>query len=196
MDRLISTNQDLRLFQQFPSCMTKPICNCFEEITSFNFPDGDSEFYISQSIDQIEYFIHLINIHQNKERIIEVRYTVKTTAYIFRRMVYFMNTTRRKFASTYESRKLCYVDFTTKCVPVLQYLKHIFLYYIYLDGMLEIMTFPDSKLNVSSLKELLLIHLELLFIFEQYLNLLTFGYTFSKQSLAGTNNHYQLFYVK
>lgn len=196
MDHISNSHHETSLSQRLPVCMSKSNCYCFEELCKFEFPDVTSDCYIYQSINQIEYFIHIVTTHQNKERVIEIPITITTSALIARRMVYFINLTRRKFASKASNDRNCYIDFTEKSVSLSQYLRLSFLQYIQTDAMLDIMFFPDSEISIISLRHILQTHLELLFIFEQYLNLKRYGYTFSTRTSFGSINHFQLFYVK
>lgn len=196
MDFIGDTQQEISPSQRLPICMSKSTCDCFEELWKFEFPDETSDCYVFQTINQIEYFIHLVIIHQNKERVIEIPISITTPALIVRRMVYFINLTRRKFAAKTFTDQICYIDFTTKCVPLPQYLRLILLQYVQTDATLEIMFYPDSELNIVCLKRILQAHLDLLFIFEQYLNLKRYGYTYSTKTIFGTVNHFQLFYAE
>ncbi len=182
--------------QQFPICMTKSVCSCFEELRNCDLSEDDSDPYIIQSIDQIEQFIHLVNIHYNKECVIEMPYSTKTTALVVRRMVHFMNQTRKKFSIQAHSERICYIDFIDKCVPVNQYLRFIFLHYIYLDSLFDVMMNPDSEMSLAYLRQLLQLHLDLLFIFQQYINLKRYGFSYSTKTMMGTVNRFSLFYYE
>lgn len=179
--------------QQLPNCMIHPYCHCFDVMNSFKFNNGGLESYIIESIDQLEYFIHVIEIHQNKENVIEIPYMCKITAQIFRRMLYFLNFTRRKFQTFAKGDQHLYIDFPHKSIQVLQYLHYLVLYYNYLDSTIEILLHPNSELNISSLKEVLFIHLELLFVFQQFINFKRFGFSFCTRTKYGKENRYQIF---
>jgi hypothetical protein len=56
------------------------------------------------------------------------------------------------------------------------------------------MLLPSSKIYIDTLKVLLEIHMELLFVFEQYQRMKKFGYTFASETSFGTKNMIQLFY--
>lgn len=186
-------NRGSNFCQQFPKCITRPICTCFEEIRPSNVSKSDTDSYISEVTDRIEYFLHLIEIHQNKESIIEVPYVCKVSAKIFRGMVYFMNHTRRKFCLESRLDENVYVDFPRKPIKISEYLHHLLMYYIYLDSTINTLLYPESELTINSLDEVLKIHLELLFIFRQYCNFKKYGYTFSMIAPSGSINNYQLY---
>lgn len=188
-------NSETSLVQQLPNCITRPVCNCFESFKQLNIAKCDKDTYISKSIEQVEYFIHVTKVHHNKETIIELPYTCKVPARIIRRMVYFMNYTRRKFHLEVQSDNTVYIDFPSKSIQITQYLHHLFMYHIYLDSVITILLSPESELNIKSLGEILKIHLELLFIFQQYCNLKKYGFTFATITRNGTTNQYQLFII-
>lgn len=195
MDLLNFTQREVSLNEKLPYCMGKSSCDCFEEASRYDIFYGTLESYILQSINQTEYFIHQTEIHKNKECLTEIPNSSKISAFVFRRMVHFINVTIRKFNSIITSEEKCYIDFPIKSVLVVQYLKCLSLYCSCLDSTIEIILNPNSEVNVNFLKQILQLHLDLLFIFQQFLNLKTYGYTFSMKTNAGSNNNFQLFYL-
>jgi len=87
-----------------------------------------------------------------------------------------------------------YIDFPNKSIAIPEYLQTVLLYCNYLENIIEILLNPESKINVTSLKSLLESHLELLFIFEQYLRYKKYGYTYISETNFGNINYFQLFY--
>lgn len=184
------------LNKQLPNCMSKPYCNCFNDLLQLKIPNEDPNLYVFQSINQIEYFIHLAEIHRNKECVIEVFYSSKISALELRRVVHFMSETRRKFHLLVQSEKKdCFIDFPNKSIPVKRYLGFVSLYCSCLDSMIEMSMYPTSEVNVLYLNQILHMHLNLLFIFEQYLNVKKYGFSFSTRTISGTNNCFQLFFL-
>jgi hypothetical protein len=184
------------LNKQLPSCMTRPECQCFEVLLKFINIESNVDLYISQSMEQLEYYMYLVQIHQNKETVVEIPYTAKVDAKILKKMIFFMNITRKSFLDILGNDKFCYIDFPNKSVQVLQYLNYVNSYCNYVDTIIETMLLPTSKIHVNTLKMILEIHIELLFIFEQYQRLKRFGYSFSSETKYGAKNMIQLFYCE
>ena len=174
--------------------MTKPDCNCFEIHYKNISKEFDCYTYIHQTMNQIEFYIHLCKLHLNKDSIVEMPYVSKTSAKIFRKMIHSMNVTRRNFYRNAFTEKNCYIDFPNKSIAIPEYLQTVLLYCNYLENIIEILLNPESKINVTSLKSLLESHLELLFIFEQYLRYKKYGYTYISETNFGNINYFQLFY--
>lgn len=196
MDFFNFAHQDSTLNKKLPYCINKSYCDCFEEATRFGLSNGTFELHILQSINQTEYFIHLTETHKNKECLLEVPNPTKISAFVFRRIIHFIDVTRRKFQILSSSDKNCHIDFPIKSVAIEKYLTCISLYCSCLDVTIETILNPNSEVNINFLKQVLQLHLDLLFIFQQYLNLKNHGYTFSMRTNAGTNNNFQLFYLQ
>ena len=195
MDHSVLFSKNLWLHKQMPSCMTKPECQCFEVLLKYINADPNLDIYISQSIDQLEGYIYLVRIHQNKEAVIEIPYATKVSARVLKKMISFINITRKMFIGAAGNDAFCHIDFPIKSVTVLQYLGYINSYCNYVDAIIDTMLLPTSKIYVDTLRFILEIHIELLFIFEQYQRMKKFGYTFASETSFGTKNMIQLFYT-
>lgn len=193
MDNLTAFSRNIWLHKQLPPCMIKPECQCFEVLLTFISVDSDVDVYISQSINQIENYIYLVRVHQNKEATVSVPYNCKVSARILKKMISLINLTRKIFNGVAGNDKQCYIDFTLKSVLVSQYLNHINSYCNYIDNVIDIMLLPSSKIFIDTLRIILEIHMELLFIFEQYQRIIKFGYSYASETNFGTKNMIQLF---
>lgn len=189
-------SKNVWLHKQLPTCMTRPECQCFEVLLKFINVDLNVDLYISQSIDQLEHYFYLVQIHQNKEAVVEVLHTTKVSAKILKKMISFINITRKNFLGVVKNDAYCYIDFPNKSVSILQYLNYINTYCIYVDSIIDTMLMPTSKIHINTLKLIIEIHMELLFIFQQYQRITKFGYTFASETNFGTKNMIQLFYCE
>ena len=194
MDHTVLFSKNLWLHKQIPLCMTKPECQCFEVLLKYINADLNPDDYILQSIEQIEKFIYLVRIHQNKEAVIEIPYAIKVEARILKKMISYIHISRKMFVKTSGNDTFCYIDFPIRSVQILQYLNYIDTYCNYVDTIITSMLLPSSKIYIDTLKVLLEIHMELLFVFEQYQRMKKFGYTFASETSFGTKNMIQLFY--
>jgi len=196
MNLLNTASSANSLVKQFPPCMTSPDCSCFKEISKQDIPrTSDIDSYVWQSINQVESFIRITWTHTNKDSIIEHPFfTTKVTVRLFKKIVSHIQQTRRFFLRYILEKKSCFIDFHNKSVTVSQYLQFVTAYCNYINVILDVMLHPTSKLNVSSFKSILEVHLEILFIFEQYQRMEKFGHSYSSETPAGTFNYFQLFY--
>lgn len=186
-------SRNIWLHKQLPSCMTRSECQCFDVLLTFITVDSDVDVYISQTINQIENYMHLVRIHQNKEASVSIPYSIKVGARILKKMSSLINLTRKIFHGIAGNDKQCYIDFPLKSVLVSQYLNYVNSYCNYIENIIDIMLLPSSKIYIDTIRIVLEIHLELLFIFEQYQRINKFGYTYASETNFGTKNMIQLF---
>lgn len=178
----------------FPKCITRSDCDCFEELNK-NLPTATgNETYILQCIELLEQSMYLIKIHQNKETIVEIIYTVKVSMNTIRSSIQFLLTTKKKLEKVLPKDKRCFIDFPSKPVSVFQYLQYVDIFCNYHFFIIDMMYYNNSKLSIEYLRNILEVHLELIFIFQQFQKLHKFGYTYSSETTFGSKNCIQLYW--
>jgi hypothetical protein len=138
--------------------------------------------------------MYLVKIHQNKETIVEIIYTVKVSIDSIRSTIQFLLTTKKKLEKVLPKNQTCYIDFPNKPISVLQYIEYIDLFCNYHFFIINMMYYNNSKLSIEYLKNILEVHLELIFIFQQFQKLNKFGYTYSSETTFGSKNCIQLYW--
>jgi hypothetical protein len=192
ISRLLSKESSIH--KLFPKCITRSDCDCFEEVQK-NFPTATgNDLYIIQCIELLEQSMYLVKIHQNKETIVEIIYTVKVSINAIRSTIQFLLTTKKKLEKVLPNDRRCYIDFPSKPVSVLKYLQYVDLFCNYHFFIIDMMYYNNSKLSIDYLKNILEVHLELIFIFQQFQKLQKFGYTSSSETTFGSKNCIQLYW--
>jgi hypothetical protein len=182
------------IHKYFPKCITKSDCDCFEEFQKYLPTAIGNELYIIQCIELLEQALYLIKIHQNKEAIVEVVYTVKINMSIVKASIQFLSITKKKMEKLIPKETKCFIDFPNKPVSILTYLKYVELFCNYHVFVMNMIYYNSSKISVEYLKNILEVHLELIFIFQQFQKLQKYGYTFSSETTFGSKNCIQLYW--
>jgi hypothetical protein len=192
ISRLLSKESSFH--KLFPKCITRSDCDCFEEIQK-NLPTATgNDLYIIQCIELLEQSMYLIKIHQNKETIVEIVYTVKVTIDSIKSTIQFLLATKKKLEKVLPKDQRCYIDFPSKPVTIHQYLQYVDLFCNYHFFIINMMYYNNSKLSMEYLKNILEVHLELIFIFQQFQKLQKLGYTYSSETTFGSKNCIQLYW--
>lgn len=186
--------KETNIHKLFPKCITKPDCNCLEDFQKLIPTFTNEDFYISQCIDFLEENLHVLKIHQNKESIVEVFYTVKISVRVIKSAIQFLANTKKIFHKWISKDRKCFIDFPNKPITINQYLHYVDLFCTYNNYVLEMMYCDDSKILMDYFRNMLDIHLELLFIFQQFRKLQSFGYTFVTETKLGSKNCIQLYW--
>jgi len=172
-------------------CFLKSDCKCLEEMPLFNF---HGENYSQNSKKHVEMFLIQCQKHYEKEYFSQNLIPMEVSAYLVRWNLIFLKETVSRFEAYISNIKNVFIDFPGKSISLLNYIQHVKNYHKFVDNMVEISMYPYSKISVFQLKNILEIHLELLMIFEQFVNLLAVGYSHSVKSNYGIVNLYNLFY--
>ncbi len=186
--------RDTTIHKYFPKCITRPECDCFDDLQN-NTNSDDVNLYINQSINLLEKYLYLIKIHHNKESIVEVVYMVKIPTIILKSSIHFIANTKKIFEKMLPKDKKCNIDFPNKPITVNQYLHYIGLFCSFNKFVIEMMYYDYSKISIEYLKNILEVHLELLFIFEQFLKIQKYGYSFASETVFGSKNFIQLYWI-
>jgi hypothetical protein len=186
--------KEASIHKHFPKCITKPDCDCFVDFFKQLPISNENEVYIIQSIDILEHSLYMIKVHQNKEAIVEVIYMVKIPISSIRSAVHFMITTKKKIDKLLPKDKKCYIDFPNKPITVSKYLQYVELFCNYHLFIIDMMYFNTSKIPMEYLRNILEVHMELIFIFEQFLKLQKYGYSYTSETNFGSKNCIQLYW--
>jgi len=137
---------------QLPSCIGKEICVCFEELNEYNSTFTNFEDYVLKIKKQIQHYLFLIHLHQNKEEIVETNEVCHLKAHKIRDAVYFTDLTRMHFLNWIKAHGDCDVLLSSKKVlasEILQVLESLIHSW---DLSLELFYLPESTLPIRSLK--------------------------------------------
>lgn len=186
--------KETSIHKHFPKCITNPDCDCFVDFHKKQPLSNENEVYIIQVVNILEESLYLIKIHQNKEAIVEVIYMVKTPISAIRSSIRFMINTKKKIEKLLPKDKKCFIDFPNKPVTVAKYLQYVELFCNYHLFIIDMMYFNTSKVSMEYLRNILEVHLELIFIFEQFLKLQKYGYSYTSETSFGSKNCIQLYW--
>jgi len=179
---------------QIPNCIGKTKCVCFEELSTYDGSFENSIDYVKKVKKQLELYLYLVQIHLNKEELMETPDVTYTQGFIIRNVLYFADLSRIYLQKQVKVYGNCTIQLPTKKIKMSDFIISFEYLYHAWDLSLEIFFNPDSEIPLSSLKTVLESHYEIINVYEKY-NLFSFnGYTYPITSNNGFQNLYHLFY--
>jgi len=176
---------------RLPFCMGKKDCMCLEEMSGFDF---NTQEYKTDAKNYIERFLIFCNRHRNKESFFQMSTPFLINSKVVKWNILFLKESHKRFYNELgKIRNIC-IDFPGKNIYLRQYLNYIRNYVQFMDYYLEISIDPNSAMSITYLRNILECHFELLLIFEQFANLIKYGFSFAVQSKYGNINFYTLYF--
>jgi hypothetical protein len=181
--------------KQYPSCLQKFPCKCFEELLNFDYYFVDSENYIRKVKQQLEFFLYMIKLHMNKEDFVQTPEFTKVFAFIIRNAIYHANLTRfylQEQVNTY-GQESCRILLTSKDIFMSRFLDCFEQLYNVWDSSLVLFFNPSSELPMKSLKSVLDTHYDLIQIYEKFNTFIVNGKSKTIANMYGIQTMYNFF---
>lgn len=179
---------------RLPSCATQQVCSCFEELSIFDGSFVNMLDYTRKVKQQLEYFLHIIQIHQSKEKLLNTPESTKIKGVVIRTALFYANLTRNHFLEQLLIQGNCIIRIPSKTVHLRDFLTRYEKLYQAWDVALVICYKPESDLPMLTLKSFLESHLELILIFEKYNQLICSSKTVSISTCFEMQEVYHLMY--
>lgn len=180
--------------KQIPSCVGKFECKCFDELSNYNGSFDNMSDYTKRVKLQLEYFLYIVQIHVNKEELIETPEFTKIKGFVVRNVLYCADITRIHFESQIRIHGNSKVQLPSRAIRLLDFLKCFEKLFHAWDLSLELFFTPESELPMTSLQTVLESHHELIQVFEKYNQFVYNGHSTTITSFYGIQNFYHLFY--
>ncbi len=174
--------------------MGKSECKCFEELSNFDSSFDNIPEYVKRVKHQMEYFLHIIQKHDNKEKLANTLATTKIGGIVIRNVLYYADLTRIHFEAQLNIHGNCAIQIPSKTIHLSDFLKCFEKLYHAWDLSLVLFYTPDSELPMPTLKTVLESHRELIQIFEKYNQFILSGQVSTITSFYGIQNLYKLFF--
>jgi len=184
--------------RQFPQCLPPGSkCDCFDDLENFdanydyhtNTVNRNQE-YILKIKEQLEYFLYLIEVHDNKDHVIISPQVSQIRVSILRTMLRHLQSTRYLLE---KEEKLCeftgVLEMASKDILLTTYIKCIEEGTAYRMKALEVFYNYDDYVPLFYLKNLLTNYMDLIYTFEQFEQLVFSGYCCKIVSKSGKINN-------
>lgn len=152
----------------FPQCLSKPACQCFNELLTFDAYFKSSKEYIQKAKTNLEKYINIAKLHENKDVVVDSPIQTVVSGNIVKSMIYYLNLSRIHFLRETKERHNFKIDVGIKSVSLSEFLRYFEEIHNCWDMMMNFFCFLDSELNMMYLKEIFKQHQELILVFEQF----------------------------
>lgn len=152
----------------FPVCMGKEHCMCFDTLLGYDGSFSSMSDYIKKTKKTLDSYTLLVDLHDNKDKIVEYYKTTKVSANVIRTMLYYLDLTRTHFQRETNGRINYKIELSVKSVYLNEFLRYYEQLRCCWDMMLSTFYYSDTDMEVSYLKDLLYHHHKLINIFEQF----------------------------
>jgi len=180
--------------KQYPSCLQKPVCHCFEELLDLDVCFINSEDYAKKVKLQLQNCLYMIKLHSNKEEFVETPEFTKISAYLIRNAIYYANLTRYYLHEQVKLYGTCRILLTSKDIFMSKFLDCFEQLYNVWDSSIVLFFNPTSEIPMKSLKSVLDTHYELIQIYEKFNTFIVNGKSKSITSMYGIPNVHYLFF--
>lgn len=180
---------------QLPACITNSRCECFNELLSYR-NELQDENYLSTIQTHLGRYMKICDEHMNKGHVTGHAFTPTIKAWIYREMIQFTCTTLRWMKTeSFLKFGVIMIDYPNKGLKLNEYIKCTENFLECLDLRIVTLASPDTNWILDELKSILKLHYEIVSVFEQLTNLITFNETFVSESVYGIKNNIHMYYL-
>lgn len=182
---------------QFPKCLKKSACECFDELLTFDgrfslHPDETIRLknYIIKIKDQLEYYMYLVQLHEQKDVILLNPYVSQIRVNLLRTVLEHMQTTHYLLEKEDRLNKSLFVlVLNTKEIQLKTYIKCVEENIEYRLKSLNVFHNPDDYVPIGYFKNILESFIDLLYTLEQFKQFLVHGQCRKIMSKVGNVNN-------
>ena len=180
-----------------PNCMSRIRCECFNELMSHKLEGQDETYpYISTIQNYLGRYLKICDEHINKGLVAGILFKPTVKAWIYREMIQFtLSTLRCMKTDAFLRCVTVMIDYPNKGLKLNDYIKCTENFLESLDLRVVTLAFPDTNWSLDELKSVLKLHYEMVSVFEQFTNLITFNDTFVSESIYEIKNNIHMYYL-